>query len=93
MGHKALLHACTVEDEVLVGMGAIVMDGAVIGSQSIIGAGALVTRGTKIPPGSLVMGSPAKVVRELTQEEREGIKKWAIKYIEVAKEHQAQVFE
>ena len=58
VGHSAILHACTVKDEVLIGMGAIVLDGAVIGERSIIGAGALVTGGTIIPPGSLVLGSP-----------------------------------
>ena len=60
VGHSAIVHACTVGDEVLVGMGAIILDGSVIGKQSIIGANALVTGGTKIPPGSLVLGSPAK---------------------------------
>src|SRR5688572_16669276 len=77
VGHKAILHACTVEDEVLVGMGAIVLDGAEIGARSIIGAGALVTGGKKIPPGSLVLGSPAKVVRALTLEEQGTIRGWA----------------
>jgi len=91
VGHKALLHACTIDNECLIGMGAIVMDGAEVGAQSIIGAGSLITRGTKIPPGSLVMGSPAKVVRALSTKEREGIKEWAFKYIEVAKEHRAHL--
>ena len=59
-GHRAILHACTIEDRVLVGMNAIVMDGAEVGSGSIIGAGALVTKGTRIPPGSLVLGSPGQ---------------------------------
>ena len=66
VGHRAILHACTVGDEVLVGMGSIVLDGAEIGARSIIGAGALVTGHKIIPPGSLVLGSPAKVVRALT---------------------------
>ena len=65
VGHRAILHACTVEDECLIGMGATILDGAVIGRGSIIGAHALVTKGTRIPPGSLVMGTPAKVVRPL----------------------------
>ncbi len=86
-GHKAILHACNIDDEVLVGMGAIVMDGAEIGAQSILGAGALVTRGTQVPPGSLVLGSPAKVVRKLDEEERRGIRHWAEKYVQVAQEH------
>jgi gamma-carbonic anhydrase len=90
-GHRCLLHACTVGDEVLVGMGAILMDGVEIGSRSIIGAGALVTKGTIIPPGSLVMGSPAKVVRSLTRIEKEGIRHWAEKYVAVSREHAAQL--
>ena len=82
VGHGAIVHACTVGDEVLVGMGAVILDGAVIGKQSIIGAKALVTGGTKIPPGSLVLGAPAKVVRKLTKEERTGLKWWAQKYVD-----------
>lgn len=81
VGHSAVIHACTIRDEVLVGMGAIVLDGAVIGERSIIGAGALVTGGTEIPPGSLVLGSPAKVVRTLSQEEQRGVRHWAEKYV------------
>lgn len=80
VGHSAIVHACTVQDECLIGMGAIVLDGAVIGEQSIVGANALVTQGTKIPPGSMVLGSPAKVVRPLKVEERQGLKYWAEKY-------------
>jgi gamma-carbonic anhydrase len=94
VGHSAVVHACTVGDECLVGMGAIVLDGAVIGEQSLIGARALVTQRMKIPPGSLVMGSPARVVRELTSEERAGLKAWAEKYVENAaycREHQINV--
>jgi carbonic anhydrase/acetyltransferase-like protein (isoleucine patch superfamily) len=81
VGHGAIVHACKVGDEVLVGMGAVILDGAVIGKQSLIGARALVTQGTKIPPGSLVLGAPAKVVRKLSQEERAGLKWWAEKYV------------
>jgi carbonic anhydrase/acetyltransferase-like protein (isoleucine patch superfamily) len=62
-------------------MGAVILDGAVIGKQSIIGAKALVTQGTKIPPDSLVLGAPAKVVRKLSKEERAGLKWWAQKYV------------
>ncbi len=87
VGHKAILHACTIADEVLVGMGAIVLDGAEIGARSIIGAGALVTGGKKIPPGSLVLGSPAKVVRTLTLEEQADIKVWAEKYVALSKQY------
>ena len=82
VGHSAIVHACTVGDEVLVGMGAVILDGAVVGKQSIIGAKALVTQGMKIPPGSLVLGAPAKVVRKLTQKERAGLKLWAEKYVD-----------
>ena len=80
VGHSAIVHACTVEDEVLIGMGATILDGAVIGAQSIVGAGALVTQRTVIPPGSMVLGSPGKVVRPLKPEERAGLKYWAEKY-------------
>ncbi len=81
VGHSAIVHACTVGDECLIGMGAVVLDGAVIGEQCLIGARALVTQRTQIPPGSLVMGSPAKIVRALTAEERAGLKHWAEKYV------------
>ncbi|HLP75829.1 MAG TPA: gamma carbonic anhydrase family protein [Candidatus Paceibacterota bacterium] len=84
VGHSAVVHACEVGDEVLVGMGAVILDGAVIGEQSIIGARALVTQGTKIPPGSMVLGAPAKVVRPLTKKERAGLKHWAEKYVKNA---------
>jgi carbonic anhydrase/acetyltransferase-like protein (isoleucine patch superfamily) len=82
IGHSAIVHACTVEDEVLVGMGAVILDGAVIGKQSLIGAKALVTQGANIPPGSLVLGAPAKVVRQLSPKERAGLKWWAEKYVD-----------
>jgi len=81
VGHSAVVHACTVGNEVLVGMGAVILDGAIIGAQSIIGAKALVTQGTRIPPGSLVLGAPAKVARKLTRKERAGLKAWAEKYV------------
>jgi carbonic anhydrase/acetyltransferase-like protein (isoleucine patch superfamily) len=85
VGHKAVLHACTIADEVLVGMGAIILDGAEVGARSIIGAGALVTGGTKIPAGSLVLGSPAKVVRSLSLDDQAGIKVWAEKYVALSR--------
>jgi carbonic anhydrase/acetyltransferase-like protein (isoleucine patch superfamily) len=85
IGHKAILHACTVGDEVLIGMGAIVLDGAEIGARSIIGAGALVTGGRKIPSGSLVIGAPAKVAATLSLEEQAGIKVWAEKYVALSR--------
>lgn len=87
IGHAAIIHACKIEDECLIGMGSTIMDGAVVGKNSIIGAGALVTGSTQIPPGSLVLGSPAKVVRTLTTEERGTIKSWAAKYVKVAATH------
>jgi carbonic anhydrase/acetyltransferase-like protein (isoleucine patch superfamily) len=89
VGHSAILHACTVEDEVLIGMGSTVLDGAVIGSRSIIGAGALVTGKTIIPPGSLVLGSPAKVVKTLSPAEQDSIKDWATKYVAVSRHYLA----
>lgn len=82
VGHTAIVHACTVGDECLIGMGATILDGAVIGEQSIIGANALVPQRMVIPPGSLVLGSPAKVKRELSAEERAGLKWWAQKYVD-----------
>lgn len=82
IGHSAIVHACNVGDEVLVGMGAVILDGAVVGEQSLIGAKALVTQGMQIPPGSLVLGAPAKVVRALTAEERGKLKWWAQKYVD-----------
>jgi len=85
VGHKAVLHACTIADEVLVGMGAIVLDGAEVGARCIIGAGALVTGGKKIPAGSLVLGSPAKVVRTLSLDEQAGIRVWAERYVELSR--------
>lgn len=90
VGHSAILHACTVKDEVLVGMGAIILDGAVIGERSIIGAGALVTGGTIIPPGSLVLGSPGKVVKTLPAEEQEKILYWAEKYVRGSRKYLAR---
>ncbi|MCX4727979.1 gamma carbonic anhydrase family protein [Streptomyces sp. NPDC090052] len=87
VGHNAVLHGCTVEDDVLVGMGATVLNGAHIGTGSLIAAQALVPQGMRVPPGSLVAGVPAKVKRELTDEEREGIKLNAAMYLELAKGH------
>ena len=87
VGHKAILHACTIDDEVLVGMGSILMDGVRVGARSIIGAGALVTMGTEIPPGSLVLGSPAKVVKKLSEEEQKTLKQWAENYIELSRRY------
>ena len=87
IGHAAIVHACTIEDECLIGMGATVLDGAKIGARSIVGAGAVVTPRTQIPPGSMVLGSPAKVVRQLTEEEQKNLRKWAEKYVHVSAAH------
>ncbi|MDG1702492.1 MAG: gamma carbonic anhydrase family protein [Opitutae bacterium] len=90
VGHSAVIHACTIQDECLIGMNATILDGAVIGKQSIIGAGALVTKGSQIPEGSLVLGAPAKVIRPLTKEERLSIKPWADKYVLTAQFHKSK---
>ncbi|MFC4993288.1 gamma carbonic anhydrase family protein [Rubritalea tangerina] len=90
VGHGAIVHAATVKDEVLVGMGACILDGAVIGERSIIGANALVTGGTVIPPGSLVMGSPAKVVKTLDLEDQRNVKHWAEKYVLQSRKYMAR---
>ena len=87
IGHSAVIHSCTIGDNCLVGMGAIVLDGAEIGAESIIGAGALVTQNKKFPPRSLLIGSPAKVARELTQEEVAAITQNAEEYIELARDY------
>jgi carbonic anhydrase/acetyltransferase-like protein (isoleucine patch superfamily) len=89
IGHKAVVHACTIHDEVLVGMGAIILDGAEIGARSIIGAGTLVTGGTKIPPGSLVVGNPGRVRRTLSLDEQSKVKTWAEKYVAVSRHYLA----
>ena len=87
VGHTAVVHACKVDNEVLVGMGAIILDDVEVGARSIIGANALVTIGTKIPPGSLVLGSPAKIRRQLTLDEQKDIARWAWSYVETAKQY------
>lgn len=84
VGHGAILHGCTIRNRVLVGMGAVVLNGAVVGEGSIIGAGAVVTEGKEIPPDSLVLGVPGKVVRETTPEQREGIIRNAHEYAKLA---------
>ena len=87
VGHGAVIHACQVEDECLIGMNSTVLDGAVIGKHSIIAAGTVVPQGMVVPEGSLVAGVPGQIKRTLTADQREGIKGWAEKYIEVAKAH------
>jgi len=87
VGHKAILHACKVDNEVLVGMGAVILDGAEIGPRCIIGAGALVTGGKKFAAGSLILGSPARVARTLTLDEQAGIRTWADRYVQLSREY------
>lgn len=87
IGHNAVVHGATIEDDCLIGMGATVLNGAVIGAGSLVAAQALVPQGMRVPPGSLVAGVPAKVRRELTGEEREGIAFNAAGYVELARMH------
>ncbi|WP_028584954.1 gamma carbonic anhydrase family protein [Desulfogranum mediterraneum] len=92
VGHNVILHGCTVEDLCLIGMGAIILDGALIQRESIVGAGAVVTGGKKFPPRSLILGSPAKAVRELSEEEVQGLHASWKRYVDLKNEyHQALV--
>lgn len=88
VGHGAIIHGCSVGNNCLIGMGAIILGYAEIGDNCIIAAGSLIPERKKIPPNSLVMGSPGKVVRTLTEEEIQGIRESALKYHEVAKNYQ-----
>jgi len=90
VGHKVLLHGCAVEDECLIGMGAILLDNARIGRGSLVGAGALVLQNMEVPPGSLVLGSPAKVVRPLDEKERGMIAHGWREYVERTAEYLAR---
>lgn len=90
VGHGAVIHACTIEDECLIGMNSTILDGARIGRQSIVAAGAVVSSGMEVPAGSLVAGIPATIKKTLSAERRTGLRKWAEKYLEVAKAHQAE---
>lgn len=90
VGHSAIVHACEIGDECLIGMGATILDGAKIGDRCIVGANSLVTQRFVAPPGSMILGSPAKVVRALTAEEQSGIRRWAEKYVAVARAHAAR---
>ncbi|MFH9006297.1 gamma carbonic anhydrase family protein [Streptomyces afghaniensis] len=87
IGHNAVVHGATVEDDCLIGMGATVLNGAVIGAGSLVAAQALVPQGMVVPPGSLVAGVPAKVRRELSEEERQGVTLNGTMYAELAKAH------
>jgi gamma-carbonic anhydrase len=85
VGHLAMLHGCTIEDECLIGIAAVVLNGAKIGKGSVIAAGAVVPEGAEVPPESMVMGVPAKVKRPLTAEERERFRQNALHYVEAAR--------
>src|SRR4029453_9320900 len=87
VGHSAIVHACKLDDEVLVGMGATILAEVGVGAPPLIGANALVTMGMKIPAGSLVLGSPAKIRRQLTLNEQKDIARWAWGYVETAKQY------
>jgi carbonic anhydrase/acetyltransferase-like protein (isoleucine patch superfamily) len=91
IGHGAVIHACEIGDECLIGMNSTVLDGAKIGMQSIVAAGSLVPAGMEVPAGSLVAGIPAKIKKQLSEEERDGLKKWAVKYLAVAKAHREKL--
>ena len=90
VGHGAILHGCTIESRVLIGMGAIILNGARIGANSIVAAGTLVPEGTVVPPGSLFMGHPGKLRRVLTPEEQAGIEVYAVRYVEYAENYKAE---
>lgn len=87
IGHGAILHGCTIGDDCVIGMGAIILNGAVIGDRCLVGAGALVTGKMNAPAGSLILGNPATVVKELTAEQIEYIYKDAENYVELAKKY------
>ncbi|MCH9812735.1 MAG: gamma carbonic anhydrase family protein [Epsilonproteobacteria bacterium] len=89
IGHRVMLHGCTIEDACLIGMSSTILDGAVIGKESIVGAGSLITKNKVFPPRSLIMGSPAKVVRELNETEIKELYDSAKRYVEFKKNYQA----
>jgi len=87
VGHGAILHGCTIQDRVLVGMGAVILNGARIGNGSIIGAGAVVTEGKDIPPNSVVVGVPGKIVKQTDADQQQHIRNNASSYVELAREY------
>jgi len=89
IGHQVMLHGCTIGDETLIGIGAVVLNGARIGKNCLVGAGALVTEGKEFPDGSMILGSPAKVVRQLTPEQIEGLKRSAQHYVDNARRYRS----
>ena len=92
IGHRALVHGATVEDDCLIAMGAIVLNRVRVGAGSIVGAGALCTEGMQIPPGSLVVGVPGRIVREVRPEERERIRRTVASYLDLQQRHRAGEF-
>jgi len=92
VGHRVILHGCTVEDECMIGMGSILLNGVRVGRGSVIGAGAVLTEGTQVPPGSLVLGIPGKVVREVPQAMRDRIDHAWRHYVEQSRKHKAGDF-
>ena len=89
VGHMVVLHGCTIGDESLIGIGAVVLNGAKIGRNCLVGAGSLVTEGKEFPDGSMIMGTPAKVVRQLTPEQMQGLRESASRYIENAQRYKS----
>ncbi|MBS0292482.1 MAG: gamma carbonic anhydrase family protein [Proteobacteria bacterium] len=89
VGHKVMLHGCTIGDESLIGIGAVVLNGAKIGRNCLVGAGSLVTEGKEFPDGSMILGSPARVVRQLTPEQIEGLRQSAHNYMANARRFKA----
>jgi len=87
VGHRVVLHGCTIKDRVLIGMGTVIMDGAVIGEDSVVGAGALITEDTIVPSKSLILGSPAKVKRPVTDKELAWIRESSQNYIQYARQY------
>ncbi len=87
IGHLACVHGCTIEDEVLIGIGAIILNHSVVGSGSIVGAGTVLTEGTVIAPGSLVLGTPGRIVRETSQAQRDDIRRNAEHYVSMIGGH------
>lgn len=87
VGHRAILHGCTVEQEALIGMGATLLDGVHVEPHSLVAAGALLTPGTRVPAGSVAMGSPAEIVRDVTEDEREEFEASALHYVDLADRH------
>lgn len=90
IGHRAIIHGAKIGDRVLVGMGAILLNGVEVGAECVIGAGALLTQGKKFPPRSLILGSPAKAVREITDEDMQMIQAGAAHYVEKARHYRSE---